>query len=175
MATNIYLNWALRKEPKKEHVSFKNFVLKFGFADKERAHKEYLLLLNSQHIRQERLTKLDNAYKIFKERSEDSFWAAWALKTADHRLLVTSATVAKETGALIQEAGCREAKAGLERYPSEMSKMSSLEVIDDSDDGEAEAEEVASPVMSMYSASSLWLFDLLLMLCNENHLPLGPI
>jgi len=102
--------------------------------------------------------KLDKAYKLFQERSEDSFWTNRALKTADHMLLVTSATVAKKARAMIQDVGLREAKAGLERYPSEMLDMESLEVIDDSDENGSEAEEeVGSPATGMYSVSLLSL------------------
>ncbi|KAG0196331.1 hypothetical protein BGX31_005384, partial [Mortierella sp. GBA43] len=62
-------------------------------------------------------------------------------------LLVTGATVAKKAGAMIQKAGLREAHSGLKRYPSELSDVESMEVIDDSDDDESEDdEEVGSPV-----------------------------
>lgn len=155
MATNEYLVWARSKEPKKEHVSFRNFVIKFCFTDKESAHEAYLSLIDSQHIRKRRRIKLHNAYKLLKDRSEAGFWESRALKTADHMLLVTSATVAKKSGAMIQKAGLREANSGLKRYSSELSDVESLEVIDDSDENESEPdEEVSCLVRGTYSAFS---------------------
>ncbi|KAK3815394.1 MAG: hypothetical protein J3Q66DRAFT_208895 [Benniella sp.] len=155
MATRAYLDWVLRKEPQKEHVSFKNFVIKFGFTDKASAHEAYLSLINSKQLREKRRAKLREAYKTFQERSEHGFWANRALKTADQMLLVTGATVAKKAGAMIQKVGLQEANSGLKRYPSELSNVESLEVIDDSDDDESEAdEEVGSPVKELVASSS---------------------
>jgi hypothetical protein len=141
MATKAHLDWALRKEPNVEHVSFKNFVITFGFTDKESAHEAYISLVNSQQIRNKRQVKLQKAYNFFRRRSEDSFWATRTLKVADHMLLVASATVAKKAGAVIQEAGLREANEGIKRYPSELSNVESLELIEDSDNDESEADE----------------------------------
>lgn len=82
----------------------------------ENAHEAYLSLMNSQYIRKKkRRMKLHNAYKFFQERSEDSVWASRALKTADHMLLVASATASKKAGVMIQQVGLQEAKGGLER------------------------------------------------------------
>jgi len=81
--------------------------------------------------------KLDEGYRRFQERGEDGVWTSRVLKTADHMLLVNSATIAKKkTGVIVQEAGFREAKAGLERCPSGMTNMETSEAIDDSDDSE---------------------------------------
>ncbi|KAF9112814.1 hypothetical protein BGX27_002742 [Mortierella sp. AM989] len=135
MANNLYINWALKKKPNKEHVTFVNFVKKFGFTNKKSANEAYLSLINSKHIRQKRQKKLHGAYMAFQERSEDSFWTGRALEIADRMLLVNSAIVAKKTGVIVQDAGFREAKSGLRRYPNNTeSDFESLEVIDDSDD-----------------------------------------
>ncbi|KAF9419172.1 hypothetical protein BGZ76_004276 [Entomortierella beljakovae] len=126
---------ALKKEPKKEHVTFVNFVKKFGLTNKESANEAYLSTINSQHIRQRRQKKLHAAFMAFQERSQDSFWASRALETADRMLLINSAVVAKKTGVIVQGAGFREARSGLRRYPNNTkSDFESQEVIDDLDD-----------------------------------------
>ncbi|KAI8345726.1 hypothetical protein B0O80DRAFT_471902 [Mortierella sp. GBAus27b] len=117
MATHTYLDWVLKKEPRKEHVSFKNFVIKFGFTDKASAHEAYSSLINHVQLRKKRQAKLHDAYKAFRERSEDGFWASRALKT-----------VAKKAGAMIQKVELREANSGLRRYPSELSNVESMGV-----------------------------------------------
>ncbi|KAF8926489.1 hypothetical protein BGZ47_002688 [Haplosporangium gracile] len=154
MITKVHLDWALDKRPSKEHVSFKNFVIKFGFTDKESAHDAYQSLINSQLIRKRRQAKLHKAYKIFQERSEVSFWATQALKNADRMLLLSSATVAKNAGVVIQEAGFREVNSGIKRYPTELSRVESLEIIDDSDEDDSETEETSPPVIDMAATTT---------------------
>ncbi|KAG0224885.1 hypothetical protein BGW42_004815 [Actinomortierella wolfii] len=57
---------------------------------------------------------------VFQKRATDAFWVHRALKTAERMQIVTSATIAKQTGIEIQKAGLQEAISGLKRYPSEL-------------------------------------------------------
>ncbi|KAF9115716.1 hypothetical protein BGW39_002972 [Mortierella sp. 14UC] len=113
MSANLFLNWALKVEPKKEHVSFVNFVRKFDFTERDVAHEAYLSLIGSQHIRQCRRKQLHEAYNSFRARNEEGFWA-------ERALLVSSANAAKKSVVMIQEAGLLEAGSGLQRYPSDL-------------------------------------------------------
>ncbi|KAF9080094.1 hypothetical protein BGX23_002651 [Mortierella sp. AD031] len=113
MSATLYLNWALNIEPKKEHVSFVNFVRKFDFTNRNVAHEAYSSLLESQHIRQCRRKRLHEAYNSFRARNEEGFWA-------ERALLVNSAIAAKKSAVMIQEAGLQEADSGLHRYPSDL-------------------------------------------------------
>ncbi|KAG0006576.1 hypothetical protein BGZ65_006434 [Modicella reniformis] len=147
MSTASFLTWALNKVPKKEHVTFTNFVKKFGFTTKESANEAYITLINSTNICQRRQMKLHESYKLFLERQEDGFWADRTLKTTDHMLLVNSAVIAKKAGTMIQEAGLLEANSGLGRYLSDLkTEDESLEVLDDTDDSESEATETGGTV-----------------------------
>ncbi|KAG9064830.1 hypothetical protein KI688_003090 [Linnemannia hyalina] len=99
--------------------------------------------------------KLHKAYKLYQERGEDTFWASRTLKAADHMLLITSATIAKKAGCMVQEAGLKEARAGLERYPTNMPNMEPLEVVDVSEEkGEDEEEVVGLLVKGMAGSSA---------------------
>ncbi|KAG0041367.1 hypothetical protein BGZ83_001892 [Gryganskiella cystojenkinii] len=152
MTTAEHYDWLFNKQPKKEHVSLQNFVIKFGFTDQKSTNEAYLLLIISPRIRESRRTRLQDAFKLFKQRNETKFWESRNLKTADHRLLVNSATIAKKTGIIIQETGFQEASSGLKRYASELLDVEPLEVNDDPDD-ESELDEGAeSPVQGEVTA-----------------------
>ncbi|KAG0233667.1 hypothetical protein BGW41_001419, partial [Actinomortierella wolfii] len=141
MSYNVYLSWALNKDPNKEHVSFRNFVVNFGLTNKEGAHEAYESLINSTQIRKRRREKLQQAYLTFQQRDAGAFWADRALKTADRMLLVTNATTSKQAGVEIQRAGLQEANSGLKRYPTELSRVESLEILEVSDDSGSEADD----------------------------------
>ncbi|KAI8605968.1 hypothetical protein EDD21DRAFT_362174 [Dissophora ornata] len=142
MSATLYLNWALNIEPKKEHVSFVNFVRKFDFTNRDVAHKAYLSLIESQHIRQCRRKRLLEAYNSFRARNEEGFWA-------ERALLVNSAIAAKKSAVMIQEAGLQEADSGLQRYPCDLnSNVTHLNI-------EAETEvEVTSEIDEIITVGS---------------------
>ncbi|KAF9410722.1 hypothetical protein BGZ76_005478, partial [Entomortierella beljakovae] len=109
------------------------------------ANEAYLLLINSENIRQKRRKKLQDLFRVFQERGEDSFWANHSLKAVNRKLLVNSAIIAKKAGVLVQNAGFQEAGGGLRRYPSDLeSDDVSFEVIDESDSSGSEIDTVST-------------------------------
>ncbi|KAG0242160.1 hypothetical protein BGW41_004783 [Actinomortierella wolfii] len=75
MVTADHITWVLNKESSKEHVSFRSFVLQFGYTHQKTAHEAYQLLLNSPRIHQRRRDRLIESYRAFQQRSDESFWA----------------------------------------------------------------------------------------------------
>ncbi|KAF9345756.1 hypothetical protein BGX34_004508, partial [Mortierella sp. NVP85] len=145
MATALHLAWATDKKPKKEHVSFPNFVRKFDITDRKTASEAFSSLISSIHLRQTRRNKLQAAYKTFRERHEDTFWERRALTVADKRLVTTSATIAKETAVIAQKASIKETVSGFKRYRADLkaTEDSDDEIIDDSDTESERAAEMS--------------------------------
>ncbi|KAF9934130.1 hypothetical protein BGZ65_003874, partial [Modicella reniformis] len=135
MPTERYLEWATDKKPKKEHVSFPNFVKRFDIYDKDTANEKFSSLIGSSRLRDGRRNKLRKAYNNFLERYEDSFWEQRALKVASRRLKINFAIAAKETAVIIQNTSVKETISESIRYQTglEMIEDSDDEIIDDSD------------------------------------------
>ncbi|KAF9189011.1 hypothetical protein BGZ51_000187 [Haplosporangium sp. Z 767] len=70
-------------------------------------------------------------------------------------LLLSSATVSKKAGVVIQEAGLQEANSGIKRYPSELSNVETLEIFDVLDESDSETEEISFPQTGVFIVVSI--------------------
>ncbi|KAF9898348.1 hypothetical protein BX616_004153 [Lobosporangium transversale] len=69
------VSWALLKDQGVEHVTFPNFVHKFGFTNSRSAVSAYSALLRETQINEERRKRLNEEFKDFQTNSAELFWS----------------------------------------------------------------------------------------------------
>ena len=128
-----YLQWALQKEPNKEHVFFANFVRRFDLFHEESATREFGLLLESPSIRTRRREKLKRFFRDFQEHHRVKFWA-------DRTLQLNTEVTVRRAGVIVQDSGVIQAKVACEEFFSSKGRgLLDLESMDDSgSEGDAE-------------------------------------
>ncbi|KAI8595627.1 hypothetical protein EDD21DRAFT_390711 [Dissophora ornata] len=96
-----------------EHVSFKSFVMDFGFGDKEVAVVQYKLLLDSTRLNKSRRERLRDSFDDFEKAHLNQFWLEWDEKQASKEFDVSCDAVAKRTATLAQKASLAFSARGL--------------------------------------------------------------
>ncbi|KAK3823340.1 MAG: hypothetical protein J3Q66DRAFT_397809 [Benniella sp.] len=90
------------QETQKEHVSLPDFVKKFDITDRDKANEAFLTLISCTHLRESRRNQLQAAFKLSRERNENTFRERRALRVTDKSLMTSSADVAKEAAVIAQ-------------------------------------------------------------------------
>ncbi|KAG0008125.1 hypothetical protein BGZ80_003826 [Entomortierella chlamydospora] len=96
-----------------EHVSFKSFVMEFGFDDKEVAVVQYKLLLDSTRLNKSRRARLRDTFDDFEKAHLNQFWLEWDNEQASKEFDVSCDAVAKRTATLAQKASLAFSARGL--------------------------------------------------------------
>ncbi|KAF9180070.1 hypothetical protein BGZ51_006457 [Haplosporangium sp. Z 767] len=104
-----HLNWAVKWNTGKEHVTFPKFVIQFKFYDRTDAHRAYCSLLDSGKVKQQRLKNIRMEYEQFKKNKDDLFWSR-RLNDKSTTIVVNNASV------IVQEAGLKQVNSIIQRH-----------------------------------------------------------
>lgn len=97
----------------KEHVSFKSFVRRFGFSNREEAMSQYGRLLGSSRLSKTRRDRLRAVYEDFVKARLDSFWVALDKEQLNREFDASCEAVVKRTAILFHQASLAISAQGI--------------------------------------------------------------
>lgn len=132
-----FIAWANEKRTSSEgqrveHVSFPSFVKNFMLSDQSSALADYADVLTSSELSAKRRKILQGAHNIFMKSRLPDFWTSWkqqlALDKVQRELDTSSATTAKKTALLAQEACLRESAKSFGNLKQENTSTSTVSI-----------------------------------------------
>ncbi|KAF9311305.1 hypothetical protein BGZ91_006849, partial [Linnemannia elongata] len=135
-----FIAWANEKRTSSEgqrveHVSFPSFVKNFTLSDQSSALADYADVLTSSELSAKRRKILQGAHNIFMKSRLPDFWTSWkqqlALDKVQRELDTSSATTAKKTALLAQEACLRESAKSFGNLKQENTSTSTVSIEND--------------------------------------------